>query len=382
MVRVSVLHNVDFGVVHHDDAGEGDEPPSNGEPDEPPSSVADDGELARAEIIDVARTFARVLNNRAGIHATAVPVASLRDVTAHLEARRPHLVVNLVESLRASAAWEPLVAAALERAGVAFTGSESAALRLCLDKFTCAETLRRAGVPTPRSFLCADAGRLPRGVRYPCIVKPNREDGSIGITAASVCRDEASLRERVAAVVATHRQPALVQDFVGTREINVAVLGFPSLRTLPISEIAFRHRDGAPAIVTYDSKWVEGSDDWEHTPVERAALSIPLERRIEHAVRRGVSALGLRDYARFDIRLGDADEFWIIDVNPNCGMAPDAGFASSAARAGLDYEALATQLVLQAASRLSEPTERHVEWHRRARVRRPRTPSPMAAVVA
>ena len=58
----------------------------------------------------------------------------------------------------------------------------------------------------------------------------------------------------------------LVMEFIDGRELNVSMLGFPSARVLPLSEIDFSDLPpGAPKIVSYDAKWTEDSPEWRGT---------------------------------------------------------------------------------------------------------------------
>ena len=55
-----------------------------------------------------------------------------------------------------------------------------------------------------------------------------------------------------------------------------------------------------------------------------------------------------RGYARIDFRVDANDNAFVIDINANPGLGPDAGFVAAAAQAGIDFDAL-TELLLRAA---------------------------------
>jgi hypothetical protein len=115
--------------------------------------------------------------------------------------------------------------------------------------------------PGARGGPHADRRRLttasePCAVPLPAIVKPAWEDGSAGIWARSVVADTTSLRERVAEVLGLFKGPCLVEQYIDGREFNVALLGFPEARILPLQEIDFSALPADhPRIVSYRAKW-------------------------------------------------------------------------------------------------------------------------------
>ncbi|MCA9547304.1 MAG: hypothetical protein KC613_23035, partial [Myxococcales bacterium] len=114
---------------------------------------------------------------------------------------------------------------------------------------------------------------------------------------------------------------------------------------LPLGEIDFGDMPAdRPRIVTYDGKWTPGHPEWRGTTAVEAVVDPGLARRIQQ-VARGARSLGLRGYARLDLRVDAAGTPFVVDVNPNCDLASDAGFARAAARAGIDFTTLCWRLV-------------------------------------
>lgn len=265
------------------------------------------------------------------------------------------LVFNLCEGIDGVAALEPSVISALEVIGVPFTGGSSWTTSLCLRKHVVNAVLDRAGLPVPRFAVVRPGDPLPT-VGFPAICKPAAEDASIGVEQRSVVRTVRALAARVEAM---HErwQEVLVQRFIDGREVNVGILGDV---VLPISEIRF---DGMPKgmwrIVSYRSKWDAGSDEdagaQPHCPADLAPDVTAELHRIALAAWRLVGGTG---YGRVDLRVDRAGRPWILEVNANPDIAPDAGLARMAREAGMDYGALIRAACEQA---LAAREARHAE---------------------
>jgi D-alanine-D-alanine ligase len=312
----------------------------------------DPGYAARADVEAVARALAATLCD--GAHeAHLVPIdGDMHHLRARLQELEPDCAFNLCESLAGDARLETAVPLILELLGIPCTGSPPAALSHALYKDQVKRRLEEAGLPTPRA-------RVMRGPNDPCdlpfplIVKPVHEDGSAGITAASVVHDDARLRARVAEVVATFRQPSLVEEFIPGRELNVALFGYPTARVLPLQEIDFSQLpDDQPKIVSYEAKWEEGSvADRGTRPVLHPQLPPSVAARVRRVAVEAFRALGMRDYGRVDVRLSAGGVPFVVDVNPNCDLSRHAGMARAAAAVGIDYDSLAKLLVRYALRR-------------------------------
>ncbi|WP_394825992.1 ATP-grasp domain-containing protein [Pendulispora albinea] len=333
VVRVAVVHNTDY---------------------EDASPEGDPGYAARADVKLVARIVADQLSDErheSQVVAVDGDLVLLRDRLLQLE---PDCVFNLCESLAGDARLESAVPLLVETLGIPCTGSPPEALSRALYKDRVKESLQRAGVPTPSGCVLRRPDD-PYDLPFPAIVKPVHEDGSVGITQRSVVTNEPELRAVVAETLAVHCQPALVEQYVEGRELNVAMLGFPTARVLPLCEIDFSELpEEAPRIVSYDAKWKAGSiEDRGTRPVHNPELPSALAARVRRVAVDAFRALGLRDYGRVDIRLAPSGVPYVIDVNPNCDLSPNAGMARAAAAVGIDYAALLKLVVRYAVRRRS-----------------------------
>lgn len=298
-----------------------------------------------------------------GTHAEPLAIEDSRlefvDVLARM---RPGLVINLCESVAADARGEMVIPCLLDMLGLPYTGSPALSLGLALHKDKAKELLKARGVSTPgfaRLDRLEDVGTVE--LPFPLIVKPVHEDASVGITSDSVVHDRVGLGRAVEAVLRTFHQPALVEQFIPGREIYVPLLGNQPRRALPLTEIRFGELfEDRPNIVTYSAKWESGSPEYQNTPTGPCLLEDPaLEARLVKTAMEAFAALECQDYGRVDLRVTPEGVPYVIDINPNCDLHPEAGFAKAARAAGIDYSALASRLVEIALERAhGHPTAR------------------------
>jgi D-alanine-D-alanine ligase len=251
------------------------------------------------------------------------------------------LAFNMCEGIDGIAALEPAVISMLELFGIPFTGATSYTAAVCLRKHVINALLEKAGLPIPR-FTTIRRGAPLTSVGFPAICKPAAEDASVGIEQRSVVRTTRALAERVEAMLELW-EDVLVQRYVDGREVNVGVLGDT---VLPIGEIDFSAMPrGKWRIVTYQSKWVTGSvDDLGGVPRCPARLSAKTANEVRRVALAAWKLVGGTGYGRVDMRIDDNGQPWILEVNANPDIAPDAGLARMARVAGIEYGALIRQI--------------------------------------
>lgn len=306
--------------------------------------------FAEQEIVLVEQFIEKALQEHGH---TTVPVAVRDDLWGPLAQYDPNewLIFNLCESIRNKTYLEPYIISVFEHLGFRHTGSGRRTLSTCLNKARAKEILQAHGIPTA-GFQVFTPHAIQRQIEFPLFVKPIQEDASLGITLNSVVHDDRALRRQVRFIWDLYHEPALAEQFVDGREFNVTILGNESPRVMPLSEINFRHIANPFArIVSFRAKWVPDSEEYLKTPPTCPAhVSEALRARIEDVARRAYQALGLRDYGRVDLRVKDGKPY-VLEVNPNADLSPDAGIARAARVAGMSYADLADEIVRLAARR-------------------------------
>jgi D-alanine-D-alanine ligase len=284
--------------------------------------------------------------------------SAVEPVVTALTSDRPELVINLAESFAGKSALESNVAALLNLIDLRYTGSSPAGLLVAGDKTLSKKVLRFHGIKTPE-FATVYRGAVDWAgdVKFPLIMKPPQEDASLGITQKSVVHDVRELLEKIGELQTEHQSPALAEEFIEGREFYVGVLGNQNARALPIIELDFsKFPADLPRIASWAAKW---GDDGDEKGAEFAGtesvfpedLPDELRDRMHKVAVESFHALRLRDYARVDMRVTDAGDVYVIEVNPNCYLEAKSEFARSAERDGVPYDALIAQIVELASAR-------------------------------
>ncbi len=276
-------------------------------------------------------------------------IALTRDLASFLDEMRAHeidAVFNLCETVEEDPAlcWHP--AAVLELLNVPFSGSPSRALVLTADKVLTKQLLTANGIRTPgfgeyRGRETFD----PSGLEFPVIVKPRFEDASIGIEQDSIFETPKALMNRIETFNARFG-PVMVEEYVEGREFNVSLIGYPEARVLPMAEIDFSaFPDDLYKIVGYRAKWVEDSFEYNNTPrLFSARVSPETSSELRSTALHCFNLFGLRDYGRVDMRVDDRGRVYVLEINANPCLSPDAGLAASYAREGFPYETMANEI--------------------------------------
>lgn len=307
-------------------------------------------DLSEVGVLEEREKVERILQH-AGYRTSLFNVdGDIKRLIAFLEEKQPDLIFNLCESVGNESIHEMHAAGIYELLGFPYTGASAFTLGTCLNKVRTKEILSYHKLPTPRFALyksIAEVNFDDLELNFPLIVKPSQEDASVGIENASVVENIASLRKRIRHILQNYDQPALVEEYIEGRELNIAIIGNKRPIILPISEIDFTGLpDNYPRIVTYNAKWVEGTEEYVGTNgVCPADLPTDVERKAKEIALKAYRVMNLRDYGRIDMRLDKKNQLYVLEVNPNPDISDSAGFARSARAYGFSPEEAISRIV-------------------------------------
>jgi D-alanine-D-alanine ligase len=272
----------------------------------------------------------------------------------HLTEEKPDVIFNLIEIYKDNPRLEMNIVGLYELLGIPYTGAPAMGLANCQNKVLAKRLLSSAGIRIPHFFIVyVKSTKYPHRLKYPLLVKPVFEDASVGIENESIVSNGKQLRKRIEHVLKQFNQPALVEEFIEGRELNVAVMGDRRLRVLPISEIDFSQMpDHLHNIVSFQAKWDPHHESYHKTiPLCPAPLPKNIEKRAKELAFRAFKVMGCRDYARVDMRLSKNNKLYVLEVNPNPDITEGAGFMRSAQHAGMTYAQALKRIVKYALGR-------------------------------
>lgn len=259
------------------------------------------------------------------------------------------LVFNLTESYAGDDTKDMNVAAYLDLVNLPYTGTGPHGYFLAQDKAVAKKMFAFHGIRTPY-FATAYRGRIDHAhdIRFPLIVKPVWEDGSIGIDAEAVVSSVKELMERVEYIQEEFDSPALIEEYIEGREIYAAILdSYERAYALPLVELDLSHLPkGTPKIASQQVKFEKESEAYKLTKSAPAeGLDAETADCLSETALAAYRALKLRDYGRIDMRLSPKGEVYVIEANPNPWLASTQEFAMAAKKAGRSYTQLIQEIV-------------------------------------
>ena len=278
----------------------------------------------------------------------------LYNVKGALYGMAPDVVFNLVEGLDGAGRLIHVVPAFVEHLGFAMTGASADAIYRSSHKVLAKAALEAAGLPVPR-LVSARAGDGLSGLTgRPVIIKSLWEHASKGLE--DDCVRSFASHDALEAALAELRGrlggACFAEEFIDGRELNLSVLERPGgPQVLPPAEIRFEGLPpGSQRMVGYRAKWAPGAAEYEGTQrsFEFPASDGPLLEELERLALRAFAAFELRGYARVDFRVDAAGAPYVLEVNANPCISPDAGFAWALDRAGIDYADAIDEIVAAA----------------------------------
>ena len=315
------------------------------------------------ESIETVRLMQNIIESDG--HKTKLLLAD-KSLPRVLEEYQPDICFNDAGGLRGDAR-EAQTPAILEMMGIPYTHSRILTNAIALDKTLTKRIWRDYGLPVdPFQEFASGEEPLDPELQFPLFVKPIREGSGMGIDNDSTVMNERQLRERVAYIISTYRQPALVETFLPGKEYTVGQIGGPHAQRfsrhpewynvdgyhqMPVLELDTLNA-ATPGIYSYASKAKLPGEKGAPEYICPTVIAPELEAELLHIGLQAHIALGALDISRTDIRLDADGNPKLMEINPLPGLTPAySDLCIQAAAEGIPYEDLILEILYLAAGR-------------------------------
>ena len=272
----------------------------------------------------------------------------LKVVRNAVERWKPDIVFNMMVAFHELGTFDHNIVSYLELLRVPYTGCNPRGLMLARDKALSKTILHYHRIAVP-DFAVVHMGRnirLHKRLGFPLIVKSLTQEGSTGISQASIVHDEAKLRERVQFIHDSIGTDAILESYIEGRELYVGIIGNQRLTVFPVWELHFTKRgDEVHRIATERVKWSPKYQRKYGIKTRAAKLPDDAAAKVQHVCKRVYRSLDLSGYARIDLRMDEHGKACVIEANPNPQLGYGEDFAESAERAGVSYEQLLQRII-------------------------------------
>jgi D-alanine-D-alanine ligase len=269
-------------------------------------------------------------------------VLDLNQTIKKLKALKPYAVFNIVETLAGRGNLIHLATALLDFLQMPYTGCHTEAMFLTSNKLLAKKIMHQAGIATPPWVSQEGLGSstAPADIY---IVKSSWEHASVGLDEDSLIHytDQENLIKEMNRRKEKLGGSCYAETYIDGREFNVALISDDTgVKVLPIAEMLFRdYAPDKPKLVDYKAKWVADSFEYNNTirNFDFNEIDANLISSLREIALRCWNFFSLRGYARVDFRIDKNGNPWVLEINANPCLSPDAGFAAALEQAEIKY---------------------------------------------
>jgi D-alanine-D-alanine ligase len=280
--------------------------------------------------------------NTLGYQVEQIPF-SFKEVKKDIEKIKPFFVFNLVEAINGKDSLAYLTPLMLEKLGMPYTGCPTNSFFKTETKLGAKREMKNKGIPTPYWLTLKDFERndIPK---KKFIIKSNINHASKDLE-ANLLEDKDLIRNALRT-----KGDFFAEEYIEGREFNISMVGpLGDGKVLPIPEIIFSNWPSEkPKIIDYAAKWDENSHEYNNTDrsFDFSELDKPLLKDLENICKKCWNVFNLRGYARVDFRVDKENKPYVLEINANPCISPDAGFIAAARKAGMEDEEVIKNIIV------------------------------------
>jgi len=223
-----------------------------------------------------------------------------------------------------------VISAVLQIAEIPFTGSESMASAIAMDKYRTKKLLNSIGILTAPFELFNTPTESPRSLSFPIVIKPNDGGSSVGL---SIVKEKKNILNETKEAL-KYSNEYIIEKFIPGRELTVPII---SEETYPLVEIVSKS-----GIYDYESKYGNDMNEYILSP----KMDDSVTEKIQISAKKVWNILGMKNYGRIDFRLNEKNEAFCLEANTLPGMTSSSLLPKSAKYSGLEFPDLIEKIIL------------------------------------
>lgn len=253
-------------------------------------------------------------------------------ISFQLDKHEPQLIFNLVEAIDGTDSLAYLAPELFELLGKKYTGCSYSAFKSTSSKVESKKIMQENSIPTPY-FLTAGNFENFNFQNKRFLVKSNLDHASKGLEEFLIDTPEV-LKEKLVS-----KPGFFAEEYIEGREFNISCMGsLKNCQILPIAEMKFRNWPADQLrIVSYEAKWDEDSKkskdtvrSFDYTEEDKKLLT-----DLTEICKECWNIFDLKGYARIDFRVDENNNPYVLEINANPCISPDAGFIAATEKAGM-----------------------------------------------
>lgn len=216
----------------------------------------------------------------------------------------------------------------LEENNIKFTGSDSIASSLCMNKIECKKILKKNKFLTPK-WVEFKEGLEITDISFPCIVKPNAQGSTFGLSYVEKTKD------LMHAIMNSQKfdKSILIEEYIAGKEITVGII---QESPMPIVEILPKNK-----IYDYKCKYTAGMSEYNCPAHIKKSLS---EKIMSDSVKI-FKLLGCKGYGRIDFIIDKNENYYFLEINTLPGMTSTSLLPLAAKAQGISFSELVKKIV-------------------------------------
>jgi D-alanine-D-alanine ligase len=290
------------------------------------------------------QTVSSIMDGISQLGVTAIHIQSLEELSQRAALHEPGDLVLSIFGGERSRNRMALVPAICESFGLRFVGPDVYGRIICQDKEISKRLALQCGVRTPRYHVVRSRSDLERiaAKEFPLVVKPNFEGSSIGISARSLVRDIAELKDVAIEVLTKFEQPVLMEEFIPGREVSYNMIESGQTTFSRLAEIRI-NRD--PHFFDRNLFCADLKNAW--TNVQVVSIDDEIAPEDGEGLQRLAAAVGHLGYCRVDGKLLHGS-FHFLELTPDAWLDPSGAFSLSFTNTGWTYSDVLEKILTSA----------------------------------